>query len=117
MVKHYAVTLRRSLRSARSGSAPMSPSSLTKKGSSENAAVYTQGLSVLHGLAEYLGRDVFDAAIREYVHRHRDRLVESRFTTLVSEDVSGEHLGWFFDHRVTGRGTPSFTTLCLRRTH
>lgn len=108
--EYYAVTLHRSLRSARSGSAPMSPIGLTKKGSSENAAVYTQGLSVLHGLSQYLGPDVFDTAIKEYVHRHRDRLVESTDLRRVLEDVSGQHLGWFFDQWVTGRGTPSFTT-------
>ena len=108
--EYYAVTLHRSLRSARSGSAPMSPIGLTKKGRSENAAVYTQGLSVLHGLSQYLGRDVFDTAIQEYVQRHKNRLVETTDLRRVLEDVSGQHLGWFFDQWVTGRGTPSFTT-------
>ena len=104
-----AVELFDDLRAAARNGRPMSPRAHSKQGQSDNADVYTQGLSVLRVLELHLGREAFDAAIAEYVSRHRDSLVESEDLRRTLEDVSGHHLGWIFDQWVTGPGTPSIT--------
>jgi aminopeptidase N len=71
-----------------------------------NAGVYTKGSSILRMLEIHLGREVFDAAIKEYVHIHQDTLVETDTLRRALEDASGEHLGWLFDPWVHGVGVP-----------
>jgi aminopeptidase N len=87
---------------------PMAPRSWSARDGQDNDGVYVRGASVLYLLETYLGRDVFDAGIRLYVARHRDRLVETDDLRRALEDVSGEHLGWIFDGWVHGTGAPSF---------
>jgi aminopeptidase N len=74
----------------------------------DNAGVYVKGATVLHLLRTFLGPDVYDEGIRQYLADHRFRLVESEDLRRSLEDVSGRHLGWLFDQYVHGTGMPSW---------
>ncbi|TVQ94102.1 MAG: hypothetical protein EA397_03045 [Deltaproteobacteria bacterium] len=105
----YAAARRRGLYDAGLASTrPMAARSWSPKNDRPNAAVYTRGATVLHGLSVHLGREVYDEAIQRYVAQNQDRLVETDDLRRVLEDTSGEHLGWFFDAWVHGAGAPSF---------
>ena len=95
----YAAGRQRSRRSsALYNKHPMAPRGLSEMTrDSDNASVYVRGASVLFGLEKMLGRDVFDKAIRLYTERHQFRLVETADLRRAFEDVSGQHLGWYFD--------------------
>lgn len=69
---------------------------------------YNKGAAVLHALRTHVGRPVFDDAVRDYIDAHRFRFVETEDFRRALEDTSGEHLGWFFDQWVTGRGLPTW---------
>src|SRR5262249_48005777 len=73
--------------------APLAPRGWSKVGDRESAQYYFRGAAVLHMLEVQLGRDVFDAGVREYVARNAGRLAESDDLRRALEDVSGRSLG------------------------
>lgn len=106
----YAVKVHGWNERGRGDPAPMAARSWSKRGDLDNNAVYVRGAAVLHALEVHLGTTIFDAAIRRYVDENKFRLVESEDLRRALEDVSGEHLGWFFDQWVYGQGWPTVTT-------
>jgi aminopeptidase N len=82
--------------------APLAARGWSKVGDRRNSQVYARGAAVLHMLEVALGRDVFDAGIREYVRREAGGLAETDDLRRALEDVSGRSLGWLFDRFVFG---------------
>ncbi len=107
---YYATRVDGWLRSAAHTRTPMAPRGWSAVDGRENEGVYVRGASVLHMLRVFLGDEVFDRGIRLYVDRNKDRLVESDDLRRALEDVSGTHLGWFFDQWVHGTGVPAMAS-------
>lgn len=108
--ERYAGKVRRWMTAALRDPAPMAARSWSRVDGREYAAVYVRGAAVLHMLRVALGDTTFDAAIREYVDRNADRLVETDDLRRALEDVSGTHLGWLFDQWVHGVHLPEVTS-------
>lgn len=73
----------------------------------QSANVYSKGSSVLEMLRVMLGEEAFWAGIQLYTQRHSDTLVETEDLRRAMEEVSGQHLRWFFDQWVHLGGTPT----------
>ncbi len=73
-------------------------------------AIYARGAIALHGLRAMLGPDVFDEGIARYLRQHRGGLVETDDLRQALQDVSGTHLGWWFDAFVHSGAIPAWTT-------
>lgn len=67
---------------------------------------YNKGGLVLHMLRNYLGDDVFFAALNYYLRKNENTAVEVDELRIAFEDVSGEDLNWFFDQWFLGTGHP-----------
>lgn len=106
----FAASLKRWARPARRTSRPMAARGWSKVDERPNTDVYTRGATVLHMLRVWLGDDVFDQGIANYVSANRHRLVESDDLRRALEDASGQHLGWFFDRWVHGYGAPELSS-------
>jgi aminopeptidase N len=109
----FATTVYRWHEDALTEPVPLAIRSWAKAGDREAASprtLYGRGGIVLHLLREYLGAEVFDAAIRTYVRDNQDRLVESSDLRRALEDASGTHLGWLFDQFVYRHQFPEVRT-------
>ena len=67
---------------------------------------YPKGAWVLHMLRSQLGPDLYRAAIKEYIARHRNGIVTSDDLQETMEDVSGRSFDQFFDQWVHHGGVP-----------
>jgi predicted amidohydrolase YtcJ len=67
---------------------------------------YQKGGWVLHMLRGVLGPDKFQAGIREYYRRYRDRNASSADFERVMEETSDTDLGWFFQQWLPRPGSP-----------
>jgi len=85
---------------------PLAARGWLKPDERDNTSVYSRGLAVTRMLEVALGREVFDAAMRDYVARYDGQLVDSDQLRRVLEEHSGQHLGWLFDGFVTSVGFP-----------
>ncbi len=113
MEQHYgeeyaAARWWRHLESARGQRRPMAKRAwAAKDDDSDSSNVYNRGASFLRMLEKRLGREVFDAAIQNYLDHNEDGLVETADLRREFEAVSGEHLGWMFDQWVFRAGAPT----------
>ncbi len=73
----------------------------------DNWAVYAKGASVLQMLRATLGEEAFWAGIRAYTTENAHRLVDTEDLRRAFEDVTGRHLGWFFDQWTHLPGSPT----------
>lgn len=67
---------------------------------------YDKGSRILHMLRDYLGDEVFFAALRNYLNEHAYSSVEVHDLRLAFEEVSGEDLNWFFNQWFFASGHP-----------
>ena len=77
---------------------------------SEYTAVYVRGASTLQMLRVLVGEEAFWKAIQKYVADNAHSLVETDDLRLAFEEVTGQHLGWFFDQWTHLSGAPKVTT-------
>lgn len=69
--------------------------------------LYPGGACRLHTLRHELGDEVFWAAVRDYVRRYSDQVVETDHFRHVMEEHSGRSLGKFFDQWFHTAGYPA----------
>ena len=69
--------------------------------------VYVRGALALHGLRELVGPAAFTAAIHRYTQGHRLGLVETGDLQRAFEDVTGQHLDWYFQQLVESPHAPT----------
>lgn len=67
---------------------------------------YSKAGVVLHMLREYVGDDVFFAALNLYLHQNALNAVELSDLRKAFEETSGEDLQWFFEQWFESRGHP-----------
>lgn len=67
---------------------------------------YSKGGAILHMLREYLGSEVFYAALNFYLTEHAFENVEVNDLRIALEKVSGEDLNWFFNQWFLAKGHP-----------
>ena len=68
--------------------------------------VYSRGASLLQMLRVMLGEEVFWQGIELYTTRHAHSLVETDDLRRAMEELSGQHLQWFFDQWAHLGGAP-----------
>jgi aminopeptidase N len=71
-----------------------------------NRFVYQKAGWVLHMLRGTIGATQFQAGIREYYRRYRDRNASTDDFRQTMEQASGMELGWFFDQWLRRAGLP-----------
>ena len=71
-----------------------------------NRLIYQKGGWTLHMLRGIVGREVFQASIRDYYQQFRDRNATTADFRTVMEQHSGLQLGWFFDQWLRRAGVP-----------
>jgi len=70
--------------------------------------IYGKGACVLNMLRKTVGDELFLKSLRKYVSDYAFTSVETNQFRLVTEDVSGQNLDWFFDQWIYGAGYPKF---------
>ncbi|MEE2750603.1 MAG: M1 family aminopeptidase [Myxococcota bacterium] len=74
-----------------------------------NEAVYVKGASILQMLYVMFGEKAYTKAIQTYVQKHAHQLVETDDLRRAFEEVTGQHLQWFFDQWVHLPGSPTIS--------
>lgn len=67
---------------------------------------YEKGGLVIHMLRNYLGDDIFFAAIKHYLTTNQFKNVEVHQLRLAFEEISGQDLNWFFNQWYLAKGHP-----------
>ncbi|MFO0908490.1 MAG: M1 family metallopeptidase [Isosphaeraceae bacterium] len=71
-----------------------------------DGVTYSKGACVLHSLRGLVGDDAWWKAIKHYVARHREQVVETDDLRRAFEEITGRDLGWFFEQWVFKAGHP-----------
>ena len=79
---------------------------LVHRTSTSAANTYSKGAAVLHMLRDLLGDGHFWELMRRWLEDNAYGSVETHDFRLLSEEVSGRDLGWFFDQWLFGAGYP-----------
>ncbi len=72
-----------------------------------DAHTYPGGACRLHTLRKEIGDEVFWTAVRDYLKRYKEKVVETEHFRLVLEEHSGRSLGQFFDQWFYTAGYPN----------
>lgn len=67
---------------------------------------YSKGGAIIHMLREYLGKEVFYSALKQYLTTHAFGTVEVNDLRMAFESISGEDLNWFFNQWFLDKGHP-----------
>ncbi len=70
---------------------------------------YEKGGAVLHMLRRVLGDEPFNAAIRHYVEKHREKSVVTQDLATALEEATGQNLDWFFEQWLYRGGHPNYS--------
>lgn len=71
-----------------------------------NGITYQKGGRILNMLRHFLGNDIFEAGLQQYLKQNAYGTVEADDLRIVLEQVSGMDLNWFFNEWFFGAGHP-----------
>lgn len=88
------------------GGAPMARRHFHGDEGPDSHKVYVRGALALHGLRALVGPEAYRAAVVRYTRGNRLGLVETRDLQRAFEDVTGQHLDWYFQQLVEAPHAP-----------
>ncbi len=85
------------------------PAVLDDQSAAYQSIIFYKGSMVFRMLRETLGRDKFNALMRTFVEKFRDKNVSIDDFERLTTQVAGENMRYFFAQWVEGTGVPEFT--------
>jgi aminopeptidase N len=85
------------------------PAVLDDQSAAYQSIIFFKGSMVFRMLRETLGRDKFNALMRTFVEKFRDKNVSVDDFERLTTQVAGENMRYFFAQWIEGTGVPEFT--------
>jgi hypothetical protein len=81
-----------------------------------NVVAHGKAYAVIQMLEEVIGKDTFFALVKTVLARYRNRYLSFEDFERVTEEISGQKLGWFFRDWVDGNKTLSYAVEAVEQT-